>query len=281
MMKGTLATYATMILAMCLIMTAGCTGSVSGGENTTGPTASAVSINDTPIRYAEVNGVNLAYREFGAGDPLLMIIGFGSVMEGWNETFIDILADKYHVYIYDHRAMGHSGDNDAPYTIEQLADDAAGLMDALGYESMNVYGVSMGSSVSQQLVIAHPEHVRKLVLSSATYSARLNETQLLYSILAGVAADPSQPEGLRKEAEANLAWDGTYDELSGITNDVMLITGTADVLTPESVAVRIAGEIDGSWLVRFKGIPHAGSSSAPEEYGRIVLTFLGMDESPA
>jgi len=203
------------------------------------------------------------------------------VMESWNETFIDILADQYHVYIYDHRAMGHSGDNDAPYTIEQLANDAAGLMDALGYESMNVYGVSMGSSVSEQLVIAHPEHVRKVILSSATYSARLNETQLLYSILNETAADPSQPEGVRKEAEANLAWDGVYDGLSGITNDVMLITGTDDVLTPESVAVRIAGQIDGSWLVRFKGIPHAGSSYAPEEYGEIVLTFLGMDESPA
>jgi pimeloyl-ACP methyl ester carboxylesterase len=280
-MKRTLISCATVIVALCLIATAGCTGTGSSGENATPTRTSVVSINDTPIQYAEVNGVNLAYREFGAGDPLLMIIGFGSVMEGWNETFIDILTDQYHVYIYDHRAMGHSGDNDAPYTIEQLANDAAGLMDALGYESMNVYGVSMGSSVSQQLVIAHPEHVRKVVLSSATYSARLNETQLLYSILNQTASDPSQPEGLRKEAEANLAWDGTYDELSGITNDVMLITGTADVLTPESVAVRIAGQINGSWLVRFKGIPHVGSDYAPEEYGEIVLTFLGMDESPA
>jgi len=280
-MKKTLISCAIVIVALCLIAAAGCTGTDSSGENTTPTRSSVVSINDTPIQYAEVNGVSLAYREFGAGDPLLMIMGFGDVMESWNETFIDILADKYHVYIYDHRAMGHSGDNDAPYTIEQLANDAAGLMDALGYESMNVYGVSMGSSVSEELVIAHPEHVRKLILSSATYSAKLNETQLLYSILNESAADPSQPEGVRKEAAANLAWDGVYDELSGITNDVMLITGTDDVLTPDSVAVRIAGQINGSWLVRFKGIPHAGSFYAPEEYGEIVLTFLGMDESPA
>lgn len=279
-MKRTLISCATIIVALCLIATAGCTGTDSNGQNTTQSIKSWVSINDTPIQYADVNGVSLAYREFGAGEPLLMIMGFGGVMEGWNETFIGTLAGKYHVYIYDHRAMGHSGDNDAPYTIEQLADDAAGLMDALGYESMNVYGVSMGSSVSEQLVIAHPETVRKLVLSSATYSVRLNETRTLYNILVETADDPAQPAGVRKEAEANLAWGGVYDNLSGIKNDVMLITGTADALTPDPVAVRIAGQIDGSWLVRFKDIPHAGSSYAPEEYGAIVLTFLGMDESP-
>ena len=53
------------------------------------------------------------------------------------------------------------------------------LMTALGYDSMNVYGVSMGSSVSQQLVIDHPERVRKLVLDSITYSIRIPETKKL------------------------------------------------------------------------------------------------------
>jgi len=137
-MKQTLISCAIVIVALCLIAAAGCTGTGSSGENATPTRTTVVSINDTPIQYAEVNGVSLAYREFGAGEPLLMIMGFGGVMESWNETFIDILADQYHVYIYDHRAMGHSGDNGAPYTIEQLANDAAGLMDALGYESMNV-----------------------------------------------------------------------------------------------------------------------------------------------
>ncbi len=60
----------------------------------------------------------------------------------------------------------------------------------------------------------------------------------------------------------------------------MLVVGTADVLTPEAVTVRMAGQINGSWLVRFKGLPHVGSHYAPVEYGENALNFLGMDESP-
>lgn len=102
-----------------------------------------------------MNGVTLGYREFEAENTelLLMLVGFGATMETWNTTFIGILAENFHVYIYDHRGMGESTDVDNQYTIAQLADGAAGLMTALGYDSMNIYGVLMGSIVSQQLLI--------------------------------------------------------------------------------------------------------------------------------
>ncbi len=279
-MKKTTIMAVTLVLALCLLFSCGCTTTTEQPAVTTPPT---ISLEDTPVQYADVNGVTLGYREFGTEntEPLLMLVGFGATMEWWNTTFIGILAENYHVYIYDHRGMGTSTDVDAPYTIAQLADDAAGLMAALGYDSMNIYGVSMGSTVSQQLLIDHPEKVRKAVLSSATYNASIPETELLHGILEACAADPDQPTGVREEAAANLEWEGSYDGLSGITNDVMLITGTEDALTPPSVAVEIAGRINGSWLVRFKDIPHAGSSYAPVEYGTITTTFLEMDESPA
>ena len=294
------------VLVICLILAgsfflAGCTekapdagvvktdaGSVSG-INQSGLQVSpgipfaappAVSFNATPVHYAPVNGVTLGYREFGAGEPLLMITGFGNTMTDWNETFIGILATKYHVYIYDHRGMGNSTDNNATPAIAQYADDAAALMPALGYDSMNVYGISMGSSVSQQLVIDHPERVRKLILDSSACSVRLPETQKLLGIIESAAADPGQPDGIRKEAQANLAWNGTCTNLSGIHKDVMLVVGTADVLTPDPVSVQMAGQINGSWLVRFKGLPHVGSHYAPVEYGENALMFLGTDESP-
>jgi pimeloyl-ACP methyl ester carboxylesterase len=153
-------------------------------------------------------------------------------------------------------------------------------MTALGYDSMHVYGASMGSTVSQQLVIDHPERVRKLVLDSVTYSIRVPETQLLFSIINESATDPTQTAGVREEARANLAWNGSWDNLSGIQKDVMLVVGTEDVLTPDPVTVRMAGQINGSWLVRFRGLPHVGSHYAPVEYGENALNFLGMDESP-
>jgi pimeloyl-ACP methyl ester carboxylesterase len=239
-----------------------------------------VSFNATPVQYAQVNGVTLGYRGFGSGEPLLMIEGFGATMDNWNKTFIGILAAKYHVYIYDHRGMGYSTDNNATPSISQYADDAAALMTALGYSSMDVYGVSMGSSVSQQLAIDHPESVRKLILDSSTYSIRIPETKILRGFIEAAANNSTLSEGIHEEARANLAWNGSFDGLSSIRKDVMLVVGTNDVLTPDPVSVQMAGQINGSWLVRFKGLPHVGSHYAPIEYGENTLAFLGMDESP-
>jgi pimeloyl-ACP methyl ester carboxylesterase len=283
MNKKHLSTLA-LALAICLLVTAGCMGT-SGTGQTTGQTVTveqhqAVSFNATPVKYADVNGVRLGYREFGSGEPLLMLTGFGNTMGDWNETFIGILASKYHVYIYDHRGMGYSSDNNATPSIPQYADDAAALMSALGYDSMHVYGVSMGSTVSQQLVIDHPERVQKLVLDSVSYSIRLPETKKLFNTIDSAAVNTSLPLGIQEEAQANLAWNGSYDNLSSIHKDVMLVVGTADALTPDSVAVQMAGQINGSWLVRFKDLPHVGSHYAPIEYGENALAFLGTDESP-
>lgn len=276
-------------LAICLLFTAGCTGTSAPASTSAvtcqapvqaTPSYPAVSINATPVQYAEVNGIKLGYREFGAGEPLLLIPGFGSTMDRWNATFIGILASEYHVYTYDHRGMGYSGDDNATPTIPLYADDAAGLIKALGYDSMHVYGVSMGSSTSQQLAIDHPERVRKLVLDSSSYSIRLPETQKLFGLINTYATDPGTTNGIREEAEANLAWNGSWDGLSGIDKDVMLVVGTRDDLTPNAVSIRMAGQINGSWLVRFRDVPHAGSSYAPVEYGENALVFLGTDESP-
>jgi len=282
----------TLVIAVmiCLLATAGCTSAPSTPGTpvtvTNPPVTQAVrvpqpvSFNATPVQYAKVNGVTLGYREFGSGEPLLMLQGFGDTINNWNETFIGVLASKYHVYTYDHRGMGYSSDNNATPTIALYADDAAALMPALGYDSMNVYGVSMGSTVSQQLVIDHPERVQKLVLDSVTYSIRIPETKLLYDIIALSGMDPNMTKGVHQESQANLAWSGSWDRLSGINKDVMLVVGTADVMTPQAVTVQMAGQINGSWLVRFKDLPHIGSRNAPVEYGVNALAFLGNNESP-
>ncbi|HII06145.1 MAG TPA: alpha/beta hydrolase [Methanotrichaceae archaeon] len=284
-MKETTITAVTIVLSLCIIVTCGCATSPETKQtpvDSSERTVPEISYENTQVQYSDVNGVTLAYREFGTNnaEPILMVMGFGETMDQWNTKFMGILSENYHIYTYDHRGMGKSTDIDAQFTVAQLSDDAASLITSLGYDSMNIYGVSMGSSVSQKLLIDHPEKVRKAILSSASYSSNIPETEKLHGLLEESAQNPDVSEGIRKEAVANLEWNGSYDNLSGINNDVMLITGTADDLTPQSVAVEIANQIDGSWLVRFKGIPHAGSSYAPVEYGTIVTTFLEMDESP-
>lgn len=101
----------------------------------------------------------------------------------WSETFPGVLALRYHVNIYDNRGMGHGSDNNVTPTISGYSGDAATLMHGLGSSSMHVYGVSMESSISQQMVIVHPDRVRKLILESVIYSIRLPETRLLYLLI--------------------------------------------------------------------------------------------------
>jgi pimeloyl-ACP methyl ester carboxylesterase len=238
-----------------------------------------VSIAATPVQYADVNGVRLAYREWGDGEPLLVIVGFGVTMEQANETAIGIFASKYHVILYDHRGMGQSSAGNAAPSIGMYADDAAGLVQALGYDSMHVYGTSMGSFIAQELALGHPGTVRKMILDSPSYSIQVPETHDLNVYLESVASDPASPPGLRDEARAILAWNGTEERLPKIQKDVMLVVGTEDAITPDVLAVRMAEKINGSWLVRFRGLPHAGGGVAPEEYGRTALFFLGTNGS--
>ncbi len=273
----------------CCIVAAGCTG-VPTTPPPSSPTQTVstghyptVSINTTPVKYVRVNGVDLAYREYGSGgEPVLLNEGFGETQDtAWNATFLGIVATKYHVYTYDYRGVGYSNDTPGNHTIAEYADDAAALMQALGYSSMNVYGQSMGSCISQQLVIDHPERVRKLVLDSVSYSIRIPEAQNLFNKIEAVANNttPASP-GITKEAYACLAWNGTWDGLSGISQNTMLVVGTADVITPQAIAVQMAGQINGTWLVRFKDLPHIGNHEAPVEYGENALDFFGMNESP-
>ncbi|NMB80021.1 MAG: alpha/beta hydrolase, partial [Methanomicrobiales archaeon] len=136
-------THISLVLLMIigLVFLAGCTASPvtqpSPMQQVTQPLP--VSIAGTPVQYKEVNGVRLAYWEWGSGEPVLLIEGFGGTVANttplqasWNETFLGILSSKYHVYAYDHRGMGYSSTNNATPTIPLYADDAAGLIQALG-----------------------------------------------------------------------------------------------------------------------------------------------------
>jgi pimeloyl-ACP methyl ester carboxylesterase len=125
------------------------------------------------VKYAEVNGIKLAYYTRGQGEPLLMINGFLSTMSLWDPALLDELSKENQLVLFDNRGVGLSTDtNENKTTIPQMADDAAGLAKALGLDKVNILAWSMGARIGQQLLIRHPELVGKAVLCAANPGGR-------------------------------------------------------------------------------------------------------------
>ncbi|QWE17037.1 alpha/beta fold hydrolase [Polynucleobacter sp. AP-Nino-20-G2] len=117
------------------------------------------------IKYASVNGVKLAYYLKGKGDPMILIMGYAATMSAWDPALLGELSKNNQLIIFDNRGAGLSTDTkENNTTIPQMADDAAGLVKALGFKKVNVFSWSMGARIGQQLVIRHPDLVSKLIL---------------------------------------------------------------------------------------------------------------------
>lgn len=120
--------------------------------------------------YVPVNGLDMYYEIHGSGQPLVLLHGafsaigtsFGKVLPG--------LAQTRQVIAFELQAHGHTADIDRPLRQEQLADDVAAALPKLGIERADFFGYSNGAFIALQLVIRHPDIVRKLVLASVAYN---------------------------------------------------------------------------------------------------------------
>lgn len=114
---------------------------------------------------AQINGVQIHYREAGEGYPVFLLHGFTGNLRNW-ALQIPVLTEDFRTVSLDHRGHGHSEKPTRPedYTLELMARDAAGVLAHLGIDQCYVVGHSMGGMVAQHLVLDHPELVRALVL---------------------------------------------------------------------------------------------------------------------
>lgn len=112
----------------------------------------------------QANGIELYYERSGSGPRVLYISGTGGDLRQKPGVSDGPLPARFDVLAYDQRGMGRAAKPDVPYSMADYADDAAGLMDAVGWDDARVIGVSFGGMVAQNLVARHPERVERLVL---------------------------------------------------------------------------------------------------------------------
>jgi pimeloyl-ACP methyl ester carboxylesterase len=141
---------------------------------------------------AQANGIEIEWEAFGDADaePLLLVMGLGAQMILWDEVFCERLAERgFRVIRFDNRDVGGStwldelgvpkpfeaaaavarGETpEVPYTLHDMADDTAALLEALGHTAAHVVGASMGGMIAQTLSIRHPHRVRSLVSIMST-----------------------------------------------------------------------------------------------------------------
>ena len=267
-------------------------------------------------RFARVGEIELCYDELGdpTGEPMLLVMGLGTQLIHWDPRFCALLGERgYRVIRFDNRDTGRSGAIDAPapnrlammfgiphgraYSLDDMADDAVGLLDALGLDSAHLVGISMGGMIAQIAGYRHPERVRSLGLLSTSSGNRITSFPRLRALVTllvkpartrsefidqamrtfDVIGSPDHPRDPEQEREFRAVLEATWDRghnSAGAARQLHAITSSGDrrrrLRQISAPTVVIHGDADP--LVR----PIAGRSVAGAIPGAELRTFPGM-----
>ena len=258
------------------------------------------------------NGIQLHYEIEAEGPPLLLISGLGGHSGVW-ATVKPLLTPHYKVITFDNRGTGQSDVPPGPYTIDQMGDDAAALIEGLGLGPVHVVGWSLGGSVLQSLLIRHGRLLRRAVLLSAfpSYTAvqdgwldcllslkRSDVSPIAQAIIGmawgftprflfdhdfveaaarvGVEQDPTPvtTEGFEAQAHGLRRYDSRVD-LPTVATPTLVLIGAEDTLTPPAQSVEMAALIPGAKLQILPRGGHGMVLEYTQDTVGAILAFLG------
>jgi len=248
---------------------------------------------------ATANGIELEYETFGdaRSQPLLLIGGLGTQMITWDEDFCELLAVRgFHVIRFDNRDAGLSTYPEGEYSLDDMAADAAGLLDALGIPAAHIVGASMGGFIAQLVALDHRDHVLSLtsIMSGPNGKDQVQPTEEANAVLLAPAPqtreeqvalglrakrtllgpeDPYDeayerarieraldrayhPIGFMRQLQAIVAAPSRLGRLESLTMPALVIHGDADILVPVENGRNVAAAIPGALLLEIRGMGH-------------------------
>jgi pimeloyl-ACP methyl ester carboxylesterase len=137
---------------------------MSSNETTNGSVITSYA--KAPTHTITAGGATYAYRELGpkGGIPVVFFVHLAATLDNWDPRIVDPIAKNRHVITFDQRGVGAST-GEVPDTIEAAADHAYEFVTALGFDKIDVFSFSMGGFIAQDLIVKHPDLVRRLVLT--------------------------------------------------------------------------------------------------------------------
>jgi 3-oxoadipate enol-lactonase len=158
--------------------------------------------------FCALNTVSLYYELTGAGQRLLSISGTGGDLRQKPGLAEGPMGQAFEVLSYDQRGLGQSSVPPWPYAMSDFADDAAALLDALGWDDCLVLGISFGGMVAQEMAIRHPERVHRLVLACTSAGGAGGASYPLHEL---VNLSPEEASARRIEL-LDTRWDKAWRE---------------------------------------------------------------------
>jgi pimeloyl-ACP methyl ester carboxylesterase len=259
------------------------------------------------------NGQELYYEIHGDGPPLVLVMGIGYDSSLWMLAQVPALSTQFRVVVVDNCDAGRSSNANRPYRIADMADDLAGLLDALRIPQSHLLGLSMGGMIAQEFALRHADRLDRLVLAgtgAAPARSAVDPIQIWSWVKANDATGevfggqqfvsllstaflrnheavrdtaellasnpyPMSPEAYGRQADAYRQFDA-LDRLSAITTPTLVVVGEQDLLTPPWIAREVADAIPGARfeVIRGDGSSHLVPIERPDDFNRLVSDFL-------